>query len=86
MRIHQKQSPAPRALTETGVSGGPKGKSVEVDDEWQHDFLREKVNMAVLLFFHAACSLRFIGLRVIRCLTRVCVSLWELFGLTFATG
>ena len=73
MRIHQKQSPAPRALTETGVSGGPKGKSVEVDVEWQHDFLREKVNMAVVLFFHAACSLRFIGLRVIRCLTRVCV-------------
>ena len=73
MRIQQKQWPAQRALTETGVSGGPKGKSIEVDVEWQHDFLREKVNMVVVLFFHAACSLRFIGLRVIRCLTRVCV-------------
>ena len=75
MRIRQKQSPY-----------GPKGKSVADAVEWQHDFLREKVNMAVLLFFHAACSLRLVGLRVIRCLTRVCVSLWDLFGLTFASG
>ena len=36
-------------------------------------FPKGKVNMVVVLFFHAACSLRFIGLRVIRCLTRVCV-------------
>ena len=42
--------------------------------------------MVVVLFFHAACSLRFIGLRVIRCLSRACVSLWDVFGLSFASG
>ena len=67
MRIHQKQSPAPRARRQKQSPYGPKGKSVAVAVEWQHDFLREKVNMAVFMQ-----RVQFIGLRVMRCLSRVC--------------